>query len=197
MLRVVCPGERNAGGLMDWASMIIAILSILITAVSVRVAVEARRASDRAADAAEKSADESRRANDITVLYKDPYWTLISEPEPEGGYAGGPTTELRLTNRGESPGRDVRISFDFDPTHIHIPPQAWPFIDRGEHVTFITLFELRPFSAGGTLWNNQIANNPDRNMATVSWTSPAGENKTQRVQLPQCGRYLTEAESSN
>jgi hypothetical protein len=175
---------------MDWASMIIAILSVLVAGGSVWVALQARRA-------AERSAEESKRANDLTVLYKDPFWELTSETAPVNNYAGGPRTELRLTNRGESPGREVSISFDFDPAHMHIPAQGWSFIDRGAYESFGTLFEL-PIrgTGGGGSWNSQVAHHSARNMATVSWTSPAGERKEQRVKLPECHRYQDPVDSA-
>jgi len=173
---------------MDWASLIIAILSVLVAGGSVWVAVQARRASDRAAEAAEKSAAESKRANDLTVLYKDPYWILIEDPEPLDYNAGGPVTELRLINQGESPGRDVTVEFDFDPTHLHIEAVSWPFIDRGGYENIPTRYHLA-IGPPGNPWNSQVADEPTRNQATVKWSSPAGELKSQRVTLPQSTRW--------
>ncbi|MBN9128494.1 MAG: hypothetical protein J0I04_02425 [Paenarthrobacter ureafaciens] len=173
---------------MGWAEWIAA-AAVFVAVIGTGIAVQARRAANRSADAAEQSARESKRANDLTVLYKDPYWTIIEEPEPMNQDAGGPVVELRLINQGESPGRDVTVEFDFDPTHLHVEAVSWPFIDRGAHETIPTRFHIQEGLVTSP-WNSQVVDEPSRNQVTVKWTSPAGERKSQRVKLPRSDRFI-------
>lgn len=162
---------------------------MLVAGFSAWVAVQARRESARSAAAAEISAEQTKRANDLTVRYKDAVWTLEAETEPLHHHGGVLQTELRLTNRGDSPGFDVTIDFDFDPTHLHIDPVAWPFIDKGNHATFATKFGVAHFP-GPNPWNSSVVEFASRNQATVKWTSQAGEPKVQRVTLPRYDHLL-------
>lgn len=130
------------------------------------------------------AAVQARHANTLVGVYQRALWTVDMAAEQEGWML------LSLTNKGESPARDVRLRLDSDPFHTLTEDISIPFVAKGSDAQFrIRIPEYRvPDHASGAMaaWSSWYRwfERDELRQARISWTDLENHEVEQTFLLP-------------
>ncbi len=143
-------------GELNWPEIVSAVIAAFALVVAIRVGIENRK-------------------------YKAPDFRITA-----AGQNGRGKSMVKMTNNGETPAKDVKLTLAMDPTGMFTSkPLEWAVIDKNEPVLIVFDQPNTHNTAPYADWLSFVlTNHPERRDATVEYTNRLGKRVSMAVLLP-------------